>query len=75
MTSGSRRRLAAPWWHRLEVEMTTSMSGTVPVVRRFAEHVVRMGISSVSVNADAVPAARRAVAAAERRLLLDNVRR
>lgn len=55
--------------------ITSSLCGQAPSTKpAFAEHLVRMGITSVSVNPDAAAAARRVVAAAERRLLLDSVR-
>ncbi len=58
-----------------ELGLQTSICGQAPsVYPEYAEILVRAGIDAISVNMDAVDRARRLVAAAEQRLLLDRAR-
>jgi pyruvate,water dikinase len=59
--------------HRLG--LTCSICGQAPsTYPEYAEQLVRWGIDSISVNPDAIEAARRQIARAEHRILLDAAR-
>ncbi len=56
--------------------ITTSLCGQAPSYKpEFAQHLVSLGITSISVNPDSIEKARHSVAAAERRLLIEATRR
>jgi pyruvate, water dikinase len=58
-----------------ELGLATSICGQAPSVHReYAQLLVECGIDCISVNIDAVDKARRLIAAAERRVLLDAAR-
>jgi pyruvate,water dikinase len=58
-----------------ESGLTSSLCGQAPSNKpEFAEHLVRFGIDSISVNPDSVDRTRAVVGAAERRILVDAAR-